>query len=374
VDGPVLSWPYMDTVWGSLRPLLEVAAAVVVLTIVLALWLRRRGLPDAGRGWLVNAASAVAVLVVLAFTVRPYVQTVRSAPGSASAIAVAGYQAANHMASDPTNTYYQDSMHWVFWYLGVPVVILATLGAALLARHCLKGRAPTWVLPLVTFAWTIVTALYNPAITPDQPWASRRLVPAILPGFALLAVWGLSWIVGKLRRMRLQRPVYGLIVAVCLAALVLPEITTTYGLSLHRGGPAGMKVASVSTAFTATYRGEIGAINRLCSNLPGDSTAVFIDGPSSDRFAQVVRGMCGEPTGVVYYPSKAKVAAVVSGIDSVGRQPVLLAGTRPELSGYGPPATRIMYLNTQMDESTLITPPTTTWDFNWSIWMSEPKR
>ena len=33
----------------------------------------------------------------------------------------------------------------------------------------------------------------GPAITPDQPWASRRLVPAVLPGFILLAVWALSW-------------------------------------------------------------------------------------------------------------------------------------------------------------------------------------
>ena len=89
----------------------------------------------------------------------------------------------------------------MFWYIGLPAVILATVGAALLSRRCLRGQAPAWTLPLITFAWAIVTFLYRPAITPDQPWASRRLVPAVLPGFILLAVWASSWLVGWLDGM-----------------------------------------------------------------------------------------------------------------------------------------------------------------------------
>ena len=77
--------------------------------------------------------------------------------------------------------YYEISLHWVFWYIGVPAVLLGTLGAALLARRCLRGRAPAWTLPLMVFAWIIVTVLARPAIVPDQPWASRRLVAGVLP-------------------------------------------------------------------------------------------------------------------------------------------------------------------------------------------------
>ena len=30
------------------------------------------------------------------------------------------------------------------------------------------------------FAWSTVTVLWDPAIFPDQPWASQRLVPVVL--------------------------------------------------------------------------------------------------------------------------------------------------------------------------------------------------
>ncbi len=65
----------------------------------------------------------------------------------------------------------------------------------MLGRRCVKGEAPVWVLPLVTFAWAIVWFLLRPAITPHQPYASRRLVPAVLPGLVLLAIWLSAWLV-----------------------------------------------------------------------------------------------------------------------------------------------------------------------------------
>ena len=187
----------------------------------------------------------------------------------------------------------------MFWYIGVPAVILATVAAALLSRRCLRGQAPTWTLPLITFAWAIVTFLYRPAITPDQPWASRRLVPAVLPGFILLAVWASSWLVGWLNRHGYAGvPSVGSAV-VLVVALLLPPAMTTFGLGVKTGGPSGIKVAADGLAFKTTYQGEIGAVNGLCAAIPKDSSVVFVDGPIDDRFAQVVRGMCGDPTARV---------------------------------------------------------------------------
>ena len=79
--------------------------------------------------------------------------------------------------------YLQYSLHWVFWYLGVQAVLLAALGAAVLARRCLRGEDAAWALPLITFSWIIVTVLYRPAIVPHQPWAKLGgWSPACCPG------------------------------------------------------------------------------------------------------------------------------------------------------------------------------------------------
>ena len=106
---------------------------------------------------------------MIGFTLRPYLQTVRRNSGAFFDSIIASYQRADHLPVAPERLYYELSMHWVFWYIGVPAVALGTLGAALLARRCLRGQAPTWTLPLMIFAWAIVTTLYDPAITPDQP-------------------------------------------------------------------------------------------------------------------------------------------------------------------------------------------------------------
>ncbi len=72
--------------------------------------------------------------------IRPYVQTVHGHVTPLARRVMAGYQQADHLPVDPTRLYYEISLHWVFWYIGMPAVVLGTLGAALLARRCLRGR------------------------------------------------------------------------------------------------------------------------------------------------------------------------------------------------------------------------------------------
>jgi hypothetical protein len=193
IDGVILSRPYLTAIKGSLLPLAAVAGLLLAVTAVAVAARWRRGVPDVAGTWL-------AVAVTAGLVIRPYLQTVHGQRTSSDIRAMTGYQRLDHLPVDPTRLYYEISLHWVFWYIGIPAVVLATLGAAILARRCLQGRAPAWTLPLLTFAWIIVSTLLRPGITPDQPWASRRLVPGVLPGFILLAVWAASWLAGWRRR------------------------------------------------------------------------------------------------------------------------------------------------------------------------------
>jgi hypothetical protein len=374
VDGLVLSHPYLASIRSSLIPLALLTAVVLIGTGAAVLLLRRRGLPAVRGNLLPNAASVLAFAVLAGFAVRPYVQTVHGPATASSVPAMAIWQRADGLPIQPTRLYYEISLHWVFWYIGVPAVLLGTLGAALLARRCLRGRAPLWTLPLITFAWAIVTTLYRPAIVPDQPWASRRLVPAVLPGFILLAVWALRWFHGWLREQGYGRRGPAAAVALGSAVLVLPAAQTTLGLGIRDGGPLGLRPAVAGLAFTPTYQGEVQAVHGLCAAIPGDAAVVIVDTPIADNFTQLIRGMCGVPVAWIHDPGVSAVSHVVRGIRQSGRQPVLLGARRRQLKPYGAAPRKIMALHTTQDSHTLINPPRATWKLTINIWMSEPPR
>jgi hypothetical protein len=374
VDGLALSRPYLASIRSSLIPLALLSVVAAIGTAVAVLLLRRRGLPAVRGNVLPNAAAVLAFAVVAGFAVRPYVQTVHADLNAPTRAAMTVWQRADGLPIQPTRLYYEISLHWVFWYIGVPAVVLGTLGAALLARRCLRGREPLWTLPLITFSWTIVATLYRPAIVPDQPWASRRLVPAVLPGFILLAVWAVRWLHEWLREHGHGRGGRTAAVAVCAAALVLPAARTTLGLGIRDGGPLGLRPAAAGLAFTPTYRGEVEAVHGLCAAIPADSSVVIVDSLVADTFTQLVRGMCGVPVARTHDPRVRAVSDVISGIRQAGRRPVLLGARRRQLRPYGAVPRRIMALRSTQDSHTLVNPPRATWKLTVNVWMSEPSR
>jgi hypothetical protein len=385
VDGLVFSRPYLATNKASLKLLAVAIVLVVIVTLIALPVLWKRGLPQVKRNWLPNLASALTVVAVLGFAFRNHFQTVRTPAIKATIGAMTAYQRANNLPIDPTRTYAEYSLHWVFWYIGVPSVILATVGLAILVRRVLRGQAPLWTLPLITFAWTIVTFLYRPSITPDQPWASRRMVPAVLPGVILLAVWACAWLTSWARGRGLgwkadstAGRVAGIGTAVVLgAALLVPTAIPTFGLGIAKGGPVGYKLTADGMAFKDTYYGELTAIDDLCAGLPKNATVVFIDTPAADRLLEVVRGMCGVPAGRITPEHKstgvAQVKQTVQSIEKIGRKPVLLAGTPGELQYYaGGTTKKIMVLHTQIDFSALLYVPRITTPYKLRIYRWEP--
>ena len=381
VDGIVLSRPYLSSNKSSVIPLAIIGVLVVLATAVAVAVLWRRGLPELSgrwRKWLPAATAGLAVVVLAGFIARPHFQTVYGPVTKAAGNVMAIFQRADGLPVQPARLYSEISLHWIFWYIGVPAVLLATLGAALLARRCLRGEAPAWVLPLRVFSGVIVTTLYRPAIVPDQPWASRRLVPAVLPGFILLATWACAWLVGWVRRQDRVPAVAAAATAAALAlAMVVPAVITTFGLLHEPGGAATSKNALESTksglALQRTYGGEIPAIDGMCAAIPAHASVVFLGTRIANNIAQNVRGMCGAPVAILPGSNPAAVREVEAGIRAAGRVPVLLAARKTQVSPYGQ-ARQIMNLHSMEDSHTLTSPPTTTWKFTFRVWMSEPSR
>ncbi len=153
-DGYLRSRPYLDLEAPSLRPLALIAAAVALLTVAVliiarirpaAAWLRRWLAPRLLR-WLPAAAAAVTVLIFVGFAIRPLVQTVAGETDPTSIAYVAELQKLAHLPINGRRQYYEQSLYWVIWYIGVPAVLLGAFGLAVLARRGTRALL-TWKDP-----------------------------------------------------------------------------------------------------------------------------------------------------------------------------------------------------------------------------------
>jgi hypothetical protein len=387
------------------------ACAVTALTLTLAIpfvragvrWLFAYRLPVIGfkgeQSYLPSLGSVaqwlalvLPVLVLVGLAERPYLQTVRGQTDPAMIRAVAALQHAQGLAVDGLRQYYEESLHWVLWYLGAPALLLACAGVAALGRRSveelLERRAPVsagaapdtaspaspdaaataiapavpaaaaapapasadaaavpaslvslWGLPLLIVAWSVVTVLWDPAVVPWQPMASHRLVPVVLPGLVLFGIWMSSWLVSHASAFGATRAAVGFVGTCCVLALALPPLVTTLNPGLSKA--ANSSTASLASKLksqvllrgvgaSATYGGEVAAASALCNAIGPSASVLVTDASTAATYAPVIRSLCGEPAAlVVPGPSAAAgTAELAQAVRSVEQ-----AGRRPVLLG-----------------------------------------
>ncbi|MCW2947783.1 MAG: hypothetical protein JWR24_4500 [Actinoallomurus sp.] len=364
LEAYVKSRPYLDYERASFIPLLYIAAAVVVVTAVASVLVRRRGLPDLTRFRMPDLAVPATFAVMALFAARPDFQTVRRVPHNpddqANAAYIAALQRALRLPFDPNRQYSELSLHWVAWYIGVPAVLLATIGAGLLARKLLHRRRTDWALPYAVIVWTTVTTLWRPGITPDQPWASRRLAGVVLPGLLLFALWTVAWAMRRARRLGYGRQVAGTVAVGGALLVVVPAVLTSAGLM-----------------FTPTEQGEVAQARSMCRQIGPNASVLIVERVTADRFTQLVRGMCGVPTGRVVVPPGsnsapvADVARVTKKVFAAGRRPVVLGADAVDVAPYGP-FRQVFHVQTRRDSGNLVAAPKGTWSLTINVWMADP--
>jgi len=294
-----------------------------------------------------------------------------------------GYlQRVQHLPVQPGRLYAESSLYWVVWYLGAPAVLLGLAGLALAARRCLRGlvtgRDPRgvtrlWVLPTGVIAWSAAAVLWAPDTTPDQPWAGRRLVPVVLPGLVVLAVWSAAWLTARGRQLGAGRITMAA-AAVCFTlALLVSPAATTFGFGPWRPttvNTAAVRLAFTGVAFSGVNGGEDAAVGHLCASIPGHSSVLLLDSVAAREFTQVIRGRCGLPAAVVAGAPPPDVEAAVAGIQRTGRTPILLATNEQEITLYGIQPRLVLSLSTHADAHVLTQPPTSTLPVRYSLWMA----
>ena len=380
-----LDAPALSTTTPSFRTIGILAGGLAVVTaagaaIALAGPARRRArklLAARPMRWLPEAGAALVAVAGIGLVIRPYVQKVH---GPASPY-VAALQRLQDLPVDPGRVYAESSVYWVIWYLGLPALLLGLIGLAMVTRMCLRalvtrrdptGAARSWVLPASIIGWGLFAVLWAPGTVPDQPWASRQLVPVVLPGLIVLAVWVAAWMIGRAHARGAGRTAVALATACFVVAMGVPSAAITFGIALSRPADPATRLALSGLAFRTTGAGQVAAVEQLCGAIPSHSSVVLLDTVAARAFAQVIRGTCGVPTGIVTSTAPGNVSAVIGGIVRAGRHPVLLATKAAELTPYGASPREIVNLSTQQDEHLLTRPPTSTWPVRYALWMSQP--
>ena len=333
-------------------------------------------------GFLLSGLVLVLPALVLAgLAVRPYLQTVRGQANPAVIRQVAALQRLEGRPPDGTRQYFESSLSWVVWYLGVPALLLACLGTAVLGRRLVRavlspdnpgdsGNSGLWLwgLPFLFIAWSVLAVLWDPAVVPWQPLASRRLVPVVLPGLVLFAVWASSRLTARAAGLSASRAVVGLVAACCVLALAIPPLVTTLNPSLT----SRVRLRGVGTS--ATYGGSVAAAASLCAAIGPSASVLFVDEQLAAAYAPVVRGLCGQPAAslVPGAMSTASLATAVNLIEQLERRPVLLGPSRAAVSLPGMTPRLALVLRTSGDAEVLAGPPAGTWPTTYLLWLAAP--
>jgi hypothetical protein len=350
---------------------------------------------------LAGLAVALPVLVLAGLVIRPYAQVVRGQTDPGMIRQVAALQRLEGLSVDGLRQYYESSLYWVFWYLGVPAVLLACAGAVLLGRrsvstvlseHPVPSAAALrmWGLPFLIIGWSVATVLWDPAVVPWQPLASHRLVPVVLPGLLLLALWVSSQLTSRASVVGASRVAVVLVGACCVLALAIPPLVTTLNPGLAAQPSVGRNSSGVSKFVSrvrlrgvgadATYRGSLSAASALCAAIGPSASVLFVDSSTATTFAPVIRGLCGQPAALVVLgasgASSASAAAelgqAVNAIEQVGRRPVLLGPTQSSVSLLGVAVRQVVSLQTSGDAEVLNAAPGGTWPATYSLWLAAP--
>lgn len=385
--------PYLTTIKGSLVPLVAgtlVLAAGSAAAVAAGRWWRARrisgpgrpdhqdrpgeqagpGVPDAGGRVIAVLGRLTAggvLLLGLLLATRPLWMTDRQTADNPGTPFVTSLQRAQHLALDGARTYAEYTLHWVAWWLGPAVVVAAWITFAVTCRGAVlwslgrpaavesgtdAGAPPVWLVPAVVGFASSVLTLVRPGITPDHPWADRRLVPVLLPAFVIAATAVVAWTTRWARR-RLPATLLVAVTVIGVVALVAPPLLATVPLRAQR-----------------TERAEPSAVRRVCSALQPGDVVVAVDARGYDEWPQVIRGVCGHPAASLIkdglalptgqlHASAQQLAALVQ---ARGGRLVLLAagdGAGPDrtLADLGLVPRPVSYLTTIEDQQLLAQRP-----------------
>jgi hypothetical protein len=255
----------------------------------------------------------------------------------------------------------------------------------------LRGRELAWAGVLLVYLGSSVLTLLRPGITPDHPWADRRLVVEVIPGMVLFATWtiaaGNGWLRARVggsarrsgpdtarRRFAVRPPAAGSDAAPRSSGPFTRPLTGIPAL------PGILTVAAVVVLIAPIWKatgpvaedrtelGELTAMAGVCRALHSNDSVVLTD----TLWAPTIRAQCQVPVARLIDQTTAALDQVTASIRSAGRTPVIAGTQHDALSALGLDPVRAVRLRTRQDQQQLIRRPDGTMPLLLDFWVARP--
>jgi hypothetical protein len=269
IDGRVLTPGYLSDLGDEMRLVTVALAGLVVVGLGVLVAGRSAGHGPRGvRAWeRFQAAAAAAVIGTAVLFVFLWLAGPIALLGSGEEIAgpVRELQQREGLPVEP-HDYSEALGQRLGWAVGAPLTVAGIAGLAAGARRVVDREE---LAPLVLAGIGTATAYATvSAITPDLPFALRRLFPTVIPALALLAALGVHALLPQRTAVRLG------------AALLVV---------------AGAGGASLPVLFERERAGTLDAMVAVCDAVPAGSALYVVDG-EVEHWARPLSGLCDVET------------------------------------------------------------------------------
>jgi len=334
IDLLVASPQYFRDLMPNLYRMAAVLAVVIGGGVVVStlsrpwMWMAQQRVMHRRR--IVGTGAAIFIVVGSAFLyfVRPVVLVERT---SAATDVIEYLQRLQGIPIDGSRRYWEMSMQWQAWYLGILGLAIGVWGWAWSVREVVVGRLRGVGPFIFIFSLVTVAFLLRPANTPDHLWVMRRFLAVTIPGLILMAfILAESWLPKVKARWGSVAQNVG-VVSFATAMLVPPAFFTAPLIS------------------STTQVGMYGVTTEVCSTLGRDAAVLVISERLRAVYQPALRSFCEIPAaGAAELPSLETLEVVSDGWAASGRT---------------------LYVVTLPDETCKITPA-----FSRFIWYPSPER
>jgi 4-amino-4-deoxy-L-arabinose transferase-like glycosyltransferase len=179
------------------------------------------------------------------------------------------------------------SLYWVLWY--IPVLgLLGIVGFAWAWGRYIKGQFHKLLPFLLVLSADCLIYFIQPSISPDQPWATRRFLPVVFPGLAIL---GFLLIEKMFEGKDFKLPWRGVDQRLLATSLATLAVVTPI-------------IVSYPFAVAHTYAHQLTQVEAVCSSLPGDA-AIYWYGGVTNSLPEPTQAFCHKPAfGIDILPNQ----------------------------------------------------------------------